>query len=51
MKARLEKPEMEMVMFEAEDIITTSACYPVCETVCVNNCITICDYQCHPHTN
>jgi hypothetical protein len=47
MKARLEKPEMEMVMFEAEDIITASGdCSGDCIIICPDHCIEVCKGIC-----
>lgn len=51
MKARMEKPQMEMVMFEAEDIITSSGgCSGDCIKVCTNDCIEVCSGVCHEVT-
>lgn len=48
MKARMDKPQMEMVMFEAEDIITSSGggCSGDCIDVCRDECSTVCSYNC-----
>ena len=35
------KPNMEVIKFDAEDIIRTSGETP-CEMVCVNKCLTVC---------
>ena len=40
-KEKLEKPEMEQVMFEAEDVIVTSSCAPNCSSVCESQCKTV----------
>ena len=41
-KERFEKPEMEKVMFETEDVIVTSGgCSPDCVNVCTSNCTVI----------
>ena len=50
MKKTFNKPEMELITFEAEDIITTSGtCSPVCDTVCSEKCHNICGYDCTPN--
>ena len=47
-KKRFEKPEMEQVMFEAEDVIVTSSgCSGDCVKVCVSDCIEVCSGVCH----
>ncbi len=52
MKARMEKPQMEMVEFEAEDIITSSGggCSGDCIKVCTNECQTVCQSNCNEVT-
>lgn len=51
MKARMEKPQMEMVEFEAEDIITSSGgCSGDCIKVCTNECINVCQTNCNEVT-
>ena len=41
-KERFEKPEMEKVMFETEDVIVTSGgCSPDCTLICTNDCQTV----------
>lgn len=39
-KKKFEKPEMEKVTFEAEDVIVTSGggCSGQCQSVCIPNC-------------
>ncbi len=50
MKARMEKPQMEMVMFEAEDVIATSGCSRDCLDVCRGECSSVCEYNCRSVT-
>lgn len=54
MKNRFEKPMMEKINFEAEDIIVTSGgcssdakCPTNCMHVCSGDCLTVCSYQCY----
>ena len=47
-KMKFEKPEMEKVMFEAEDVIVTSGgctwdCANVCEVDCRDVCSPVCN--------
>ena len=45
---KFEKPEMEKVMFEAEDVIVTSGgCTSKCQTVCYGDCMVHCASVCH----
>jgi predicted oxidoreductase len=47
-KMKFEKPEMEKVMFEAEDVIVTSGgCTGNCNVICDNDCMTVCAPVCH----
>lgn len=47
-KMKFEKPEMEKVMFEAEDVIVTSGgCTGKCNVICGDDCITVCASVCH----
>ena len=45
MKERFLKPEMEVITFHGEDIITTSGCGKDCPTncgmICTNDCKTV----------
>lgn len=45
MKEKFLKPEMEVITFNGEDIITTSGCGKDCPTncgmICANDCITV----------
>lgn len=49
MREKFEKPAMEKIKFEAEDIIVTSGggCKPYCGMVCSSDCIQICTGICH----
>lgn len=48
---KFEKPEMEKVMFEAEDVIVTSGgCTSHCRTVCNSDCGMVCTVVCHDIT-
>lgn len=38
MKERFLKPEMEVITFSGEDIITTSGCSGDCGAICTNYC-------------
>lgn len=43
MKEMFEKPVMEMIEFDAEDIIITSGCNDdACDFVCTNHCLSVC---------
>lgn len=47
-KMKFEKPEMEKVMFEAEDVIVTSGgCTWDCAHVCEVDCRDVCSPVCH----
>ena len=47
-KMKFEKPEMEKVMFEAEDVIVTSGgCTGDCQHICSNDCMMVCTVVCH----
>lgn len=46
-KMKFEKPEMEKVMFEAEEVIVTSGgCQGYCSVVCNAECSDVCDNNC-----
>ncbi len=46
-KERFEKPNMEKIMFEAEDVIVTSGgCSGDCVSICQNNCRDVCGHDC-----
>ena len=48
---KFEKPEMEKVMFEAEDVIVTSGgCTSDCKIVCNTYCTMVCTGVCHEVT-
>lgn len=48
---KFEKPEMEKVMFEAEDVIVTSGgCTGQCQHICSNDCLMNCTSVCHSIT-
>ena len=50
MRESFEKPEMQMLSFDAEDIITTS-CSSDCDPVCENHCKSgICTGNCYSDT-
>lgn len=50
-KMKFEKPEMEKVMFEAEDVIVTSGgCMGDCQHICGNDCQMICEGICYSVT-
>ena len=47
---KFEKPVMEKITFEAEDIIVTSGCSGDCRRICSTDCITVCQGVCHEVT-
>lgn len=56
MKDKFEKPMMQKINFEAEDIIVTSGectskCSGDCLSVCSGNCYHICDNDCQVITS
>lgn len=53
MKDKFEKPMMQKINFEAEDIIVTSGggCLGYCERVCDHDCIQVCQGVCHSVTD
>lgn len=38
MMKKFERPEMEVIVFAKEDIITNSSCHPDCIQICDPNC-------------
>ena len=51
MREKFEKPAMEKIKFEAEDIIVTSGgCSGHCNMVCNNDCMQVCSGVCHEVT-
>ncbi len=54
-KMKFEKPFMEIVLFEAEDIVVASGgcisnCIGNCNHICDNDCISVCFGVCHDIT-
>ena len=46
MKERFAKPTLEVVMFDAEDVIVTSGCSGNCLDVCTGYCRDVCGHDC-----
>lgn len=50
-KMKFEKPLMEIVLFEAEDIVVASGgCIGNCNHICDLDCISVCTGICHDIT-
>ena len=45
-KEKFEIPHMEIVTFDAEDVISTSSCPMNCDVVCSTNCKDVCTNEC-----
>lgn len=45
-KEKFETPHMEIVTFDAEDVISTSSCPNRCSLVCDFNCNDVCTRDC-----
>ena len=51
MREKFEKPAMEKIKFEAEDIIVTSGgCSGQCNMICDTDCMRVCQGVCHDVT-
>ncbi len=50
MKERFAKPTLEVVTFDAEDVIVTSGCSGNCLVVCAGICHDVCDHDCQDVT-
>lgn len=45
-KEKFETPHMEIVTFDAEDVISTSSCPTKCTIVCDTHCKDVCTNDC-----
>ncbi len=48
---KLEKPNMEIVRFDADDVVASSGCSGDCISVCEGICERVCEPQCMPNCN
>lgn len=45
MKDKFEKPRLEIIKFDTDDVIQTSGCHGFCKDVCAPDCIIIGDHH------